>query len=71
MTLVITYSRVILIAVYTHLLLLESEGQHQVYWRWLNILGTITLWGVELIIGKDEEGQDGESLLRGFRLKDD
>ncbi|GAA5881504.1 hypothetical protein JCM16303_005681 [Sporobolomyces ruberrimus] len=52
MTIVLTYSRAGLIAVYTHLLLEE----HQSYWAWVNIFTTIFLWGIELRIGNGNEG---------------
>lgn len=39
---------------YTHLLLLSSSG-HQSFYRWLNILLTIVLWGIELRIGRSDE----------------
>ncbi|KAM0752698.1 ICE2-domain-containing protein [Meredithblackwellia eburnea MCA 4105] len=55
MTVIITYARLILIAVYTHLLLLSSSG-HQSFWRWLNVFLTITLWGIELRIGGTDDG---------------
>ncbi|KAI5477154.1 ICE2 family protein [Pseudohyphozyma bogoriensis] len=54
MTFIVTYSRLILIAVYTHLLLLSTSG-HQSFWRWLNIFLTVALWGVELRLGGGEE----------------
>lgn len=57
MTVIVTYARLILIAVYTHLLLLSSSG-HQSFWRWLNIFLTVGLWGVELsLAGGAEEAQ--------------
>ncbi|GAA5934943.1 Ice2p [Sporobolomyces koalae] len=54
MTIVLTYSRAGLIAVYTHLLL----EQHQSYWAWVNIFSTILLWGIELRIGNGNEGTE-------------
>ncbi|ORY78032.1 ICE2-domain-containing protein [Leucosporidium creatinivorum] len=56
MTVTITYSRNILLAVYTHLLLLSSS-QHQTFWRWLNVFLTIGLWALELSIGGADEGR--------------
>lgn len=66
MTVLVSYSRVILISVYTHLLLLNNEG-HQVFWRWMNVFVTLGLWGVELMIGR-EEG-DNDSIVTGLGLK--
>jgi len=37
MTVVLTYSRSLLIAVYTHLLLLSEAQGAQVLWRWVNV----------------------------------
>ncbi|KAM0786673.1 hypothetical protein ACM66B_002121 [Microbotryomycetes sp. NB124-2] len=54
MTVTITYSRNVLIAVYTHLLLL-SNSPHQNFWRWTNIFLTIGLWALELKIGGADE----------------
>lgn len=56
MTVLVTYSRLILIAVYTHLLLLNSSG-NQEFWRWLNVFLTVGLWAVELQLSGAEEGQ--------------
>ncbi|KNE93533.1 hypothetical protein PSTG_13066 [Puccinia striiformis f. sp. tritici PST-78] len=66
MTVIVSYSRFVLISVYTHLLLLNNEG-HQVFWRWINVFVTLGLWGVELMIGK-EEG-DNDSIVTGLGLK--
>ncbi|CAH7667106.1 ICE2-domain-containing protein [Phakopsora pachyrhizi] len=66
MTIVVSYSRLILISVYTHLLLLNNEG-HQVFWRWINVFVTLGLWGVEIMISK-EEG-DNDSIVTGLGIK--
>ncbi|KAH9809704.1 ICE2-domain-containing protein [Melampsora americana] len=66
MTVVVSYSRLILISVYTHLLLVNNEG-HQVFWRWTNVFVTLGLWGVELMIGR-EDG-DNDSIVTGLGLK--
>ncbi|GJN93524.1 hypothetical protein Rhopal_006581-T1 [Rhodotorula paludigena] len=57
MTVVLTYSRSLLIAVYTHLLLL-SESNDQVFWRWLNIFFIQAMWALEIRLGAhlDDEG---------------
>ncbi|MBW0523355.1 hypothetical protein O181_063070 [Austropuccinia psidii MF-1] len=68
MTVIVSYSRLLLISVYTHLLLLNNEG-HQVFWRWTNVFVTLGLWGVELMIGR-EEG-DNDSIVTGLGLKID
>lgn len=56
-TVVVTYSRLLLIAVYTHLLLLNSSG-NQEFWRWLNVFLTVGLWAVEVgLSGGEEQGK--------------
>ncbi|GAA6053593.1 hypothetical protein JCM3770_001543 [Rhodotorula araucariae] len=62
MTLVLTYSRPLLIAVYTHLLLLSESEQDQVFWRWVNVFWVAALWALELRLGAhlDEEGAVGQ-----------
>ena len=47
-----TYSRFILIAVYSHLLLLDQN--HQTYWRLLTVFFTLGLWSVELLLSKED-----------------
>ncbi|KAK4047349.1 hypothetical protein OIO90_006208 [Microbotryomycetes sp. JL221] len=54
MTVTITYSRNVLIAVYTHLLLMNNSP-HQNFWRWTNMFLTIGLWALELRIGGPDE----------------
>jgi hypothetical protein len=51
-SLIVSYSRLILIAVYSHLLLLDQS--HMVYWRFLTVGITLFVWGLELILGKDD-----------------
>ncbi|UZJ51933.1 hypothetical protein CBS101457_001253 [Exobasidium rhododendri] len=51
-SLIVSYSRLILIAVYSHLLLLDQS--HMVYWRFLTVGITLFVWALELILGKDE-----------------
>ncbi|SNX81370.1 related to ICE2 - integral ER membrane protein with type-III transmembrane domains [Melanopsichium pennsylvanicum] len=53
-SIVVSYSRLILIAVYSHLLLLDQANQ--VYWRFLTVGLTLFLWGLEIVISKEEEG---------------
>lgn len=48
----VTYSRFVLIAVYSHLLLLDQN--HQVYWRLMTVFFTLGLWSVELLLSKEE-----------------
>jgi len=66
-TLVLYYSRFFLVAVYTHLLMLDADGQ--VFWRWLNVFQTVCLFGVEILLTRDDS--DLDAVLRGFRLKED
>ncbi|WWC67206.1 uncharacterized protein I206_101113 [Kwoniella pini CBS 10737] len=59
-TIVLSYRRAILIAVYTHLLLLD--GGSQTWWRWINIALFLAVWSLELLL--DAEGDDTESVTR-------
>ncbi|WVW81372.1 hypothetical protein I302_103364 [Kwoniella bestiolae CBS 10118] len=59
-TVVLSYRRAILIAVYTHLLLLD--GGSQTWWRWINIALFLSVWSLELLL--DAEGDDNESVSR-------
>ncbi|OCF60055.1 hypothetical protein L486_02728 [Kwoniella mangroviensis CBS 10435] len=59
-TVVLSYRRAILIAVYTHLLLLD--GGSQTWWRWINIALFLSVWSLELLL--DAEGDDNESVTR-------
>jgi hypothetical protein len=68
MTRVISYSRFILVSVYTHLLLINNQGMHQ-FWSWLNIFITLSLWGVELLLSKG--GEREANVVQGFRFKSD
>lgn len=67
MTLIVCYSRFILVSVYTHLLLINFAGAHQ-FWSWLNIAITLSLWAVELLLSK---GENEANVVRGFRFKSD
>ncbi|GHJ87558.1 hypothetical protein NliqN6_3960 [Naganishia liquefaciens] len=58
-TILLSYRKAILIAVYTHLLLLDNGSQ--VWWRWINIFITLGVWALELNI-EDEYDDDGESM---------
>lgn len=51
---ILCYSRFILIAVYSHLLLLDQS--HQIYWRFLTVAITLALWTAELCFAT--EGAD-------------
>lgn len=68
MTLIISYSRFILVSVYTHLLLLNNQGAHA-FWSWLNIFLTLSLWALELLLSKGSENE--ANVVRGFRFKSD
>lgn len=48
----VLYSRFVLIAVYSHLLLLDQN--HQVYWQILTVVFTLALWSVELLLGTED-----------------
>uniref|UniRef100_A0A0K3C831 BY PROTMAP: gi/472583985/gb/EMS21601.1/ ICE2 family protein [Rhodosporidium toruloides NP11] gi/647400374/emb/CDR45769.1/ RHTO0S11e04566g1_1 [Rhodosporidium toruloides] n=1 Tax=Rhodotorula toruloides TaxID=5286 RepID=A0A0K3C831_RHOTO len=50
MTIVLAYARSLLVAVYTHLLLL-SESNDQVFWRWCNVFLVQILWAIEIRLG--------------------
>nr|KIR48550.1 hypothetical protein I312_02400 [Cryptococcus bacillisporus CA1280] len=59
-TVFLSYRRAILIAVYTHLLLLD--GGSQTWWRWVNIALLLSVWSLELLL--DAEGDDTDSVTR-------
>nr|ODN87043.1 hypothetical protein L203_03817 [Cryptococcus depauperatus CBS 7841]ODO01306.1 hypothetical protein L204_02034 [Cryptococcus depauperatus CBS 7855] len=59
-TIFLSYRRAILIAVYTHLLLLD--GGSQTWWRWINIALLLSVWSLELLL--DAEGDDTDSVAR-------
>ncbi|TNY18308.1 ICE2-domain-containing protein [Rhodotorula diobovata] len=59
MTVVLTYSRSLLIAVYTHLLLLSEAQGAQVLWRWVNVFWVAALWALELRLGAHVDEDDG------------
>ncbi|GFZ44750.1 hypothetical protein JCM24511_02475 [Saitozyma sp. JCM 24511] len=58
-TVVLSYRRAILIAVYTHLLLLDAGSQ--TWWRWLNIALFLAVWSLELLLDADD---DADSVTR-------
>ncbi|GAA5984904.1 hypothetical protein JCM10908_002444 [Rhodotorula pacifica] len=51
MTIVLAYARPLLIAVYTHLLVLSSSND-QVFWRWGNVFLVQLLWAIEIRLGQ-------------------
>jgi hypothetical protein len=51
-SIVVSYSRLILIAVYSHLLLLDQANQ--IYWRFLTVAITLLLWGLEIVIATED-----------------
>ncbi len=59
---IVSYSRLIMIAVYSHLLLLDQS--HQIYWRFLTVGITLTLWAFELLLGKE----DADAFTRDWKL---
>ncbi|WVR03178.1 hypothetical protein IAU60_000169 [Kwoniella sp. DSM 27419] len=59
-TIVLSYRRAILIAVYTHLLLLDAGSQ--TWWRWINIALFLSVWSLELLL--DAEGDETEAVAR-------
>ncbi|WVQ82584.1 hypothetical protein IAT38_004714 [Cryptococcus sp. DSM 104549] len=59
-TVFLSYRRAVLIAVYTHLLLLD--GGSQTWWRWINIALFLSVWSLELLL--DAEGDDTDSVTR-------
>jgi len=50
--LLLMYRQSILITVYSHLLLLDPASQ--VWWRWVGIFFTLTIWTIELLVGSDD-----------------
>lgn len=46
---IVSYARLILIAVYSHLLLLDQS--HQTIWRYSTVSVTLGLWTMELLLG--------------------
>ncbi|KAF9510412.1 hypothetical protein BS47DRAFT_1331710 [Hydnum rufescens UP504] len=50
----LAYRQTLLIAVYSHLLLLDHSSQ--VWWRWSNVLFTLSVWAIEIVLA----GKDGE-----------
>ncbi|KAG0660359.1 hypothetical protein C6P46_004659 [Rhodotorula mucilaginosa] len=51
MTIGLAYARPLLIAVYTHLLVLSSSND-QVFWRWGNVFLVQLLWAIEIRLGQ-------------------
>ncbi|WOO85072.1 putative protein [Vanrija pseudolonga] len=54
-TIVLSYRRPILIAVYTHLLLLDAGSQ--TWWRWINITLFLAVWSLELLLDADDDAE--------------
>lgn len=54
-TVVLSYRRAILIAVYTHLLLLDAGSQ--TWWRWVNIALFLAVWSLELLLDADDDAE--------------
>lgn len=68
-SILVSYSRLILIAVYSHLLLLDQKNQ--IYWRFLTVGLTLVLWGLEIVISKEDDvgvGGVGELGDSDYRL---
>ncbi|GAA5973174.1 hypothetical protein JCM11641_006306 [Rhodosporidiobolus odoratus] len=60
MTVCLAYARSLLIAVYTHLLLLSTfPTTEQSFWRWSNVFLVQLLWAVELRLGQHMDEVDG------------
>ncbi|EMD42114.1 hypothetical protein CERSUDRAFT_110660 [Gelatoporia subvermispora B] len=51
--LLLTYRQAIFVTVYSHLLLLDHSSQ--VWWRWMSILFTLTMWAIEMLVTSDDE----------------
>lgn len=49
----LTYRQAIFVSVYSNLLLLDHSSQ--VWWRWMNVFFTLTLWGVELLVSAEDD----------------
>jgi len=50
----LAYRQTLLIAVYSHLLLLDHSSQ--VWWRWSNVMFTLSVWAIEIILA-DKDGE--------------
>ncbi|GAA6025499.1 hypothetical protein JCM10207_003382 [Rhodosporidiobolus poonsookiae] len=48
----LAYARSLLIAVYTHLLLLSTTTNEQTFWRWANVFLVQLLWAAEIRLGQ-------------------
>ncbi|KAH8927675.1 ICE2-domain-containing protein [Atractiella rhizophila] len=62
-TLIVSYSRVVLILVYTNLLVNDDDGASHNWWRWANVILTLVIWFADMIVPRD-----GDS---GWSIKDD
>ncbi|EIM21503.1 hypothetical protein WALSEDRAFT_60468 [Wallemia mellicola CBS 633.66] len=56
MAILVSFSRLILILVYSHLLLLDQGAQ--LWWRWANVAWTLSLWVVEIILSSSYSDDD-------------
>jgi len=63
-TVILSYRRAILIAVYTHLLcesrplsllMTVLDAGSQTWWRWVNIALFLSVWSLELLLDADED----------------
>ncbi|ESK97927.1 ice2 family protein [Moniliophthora roreri MCA 2997] len=50
---ILTYRQLLFVMVYSHLLLLDHSSQ--IWWRWINIFFTLTMWAVELLVTPDDD----------------
>ncbi|TFK98774.1 hypothetical protein BDV98DRAFT_606559 [Pterulicium gracile] len=50
---ILTYRQFIFVAVYSHLLLLDTSSS--IWWRWFNIFFTLLIWALELLVSPDED----------------
>ena len=66
-TVILTYRRAILTAVYTHLLLLPSSSPTQSYWRWITTSLFLLVWAAELVL---DEGEGDEMEGVGVGMAD-
>ncbi|CEH12974.1 hypothetical protein CBOM_00924 [Ceraceosorus bombacis] len=58
-SIIVSYSRLLLIAVYSHLLLLDQS--HMTVHRFLAVGTALTVWSFELVLGDSEEGMRNTS----------
>ncbi|PWN30786.1 hypothetical protein BDZ90DRAFT_24481 [Jaminaea rosea] len=59
---VVSYSRLILIATYSHLLLLDQS--HQTIWRFSTVSVTLVLWTMELLLGSSNDDVEFAGMWR-------